>query len=94
MYPHWDYVREYNMGEKLTPVNETLTSEALRMGTLVDHKTNIETVLVECDTTGGDKAKAIENYFSDFLLSLLEEKPHADVFLAWIVERWHGHGAR
>lgn len=79
---------------ELTGVNEPLTRQALRMGVLVDHKTNIETVLVECDTTGGDKAKAIENYFADFLLSLLEEKPHADVFLAWIVERWRGHGSR
>lgn len=71
-----------------------ITHDALRLGVLTDHKRNIETVLANADLEEGDKAKAIENYFADFMLSLLEEKPHADVFLSWIIERWRGHGAR
>lgn len=75
-------------------VHETLTSEAFRLGVLTNHRRNIETVLVNADLAEGDKAKAIEDYFADFILSLLAEKPHADTFLAWIIERWRGHGQR
>jgi hypothetical protein len=71
----------------------SLTREnVLYLGVLADHKSNIETLLIEEAT--GDQAKAIENYFMAFLLTLSDEKPHADVFLSWIVERWRGHGTR